>query len=196
MYLVQISSVQSLNRADSFCPHEPQHARPSRPSPTPGVHPNPCPSSRWCHPTISSSVIPFSSCPQSFPASGAFPVSQLFPSGGQRIGGSASTSVLPMNTQDFRMDWLDLPAVQGTFKSLLQHHGSKALVLWHSAFFMVQLSYPYMTAGKITVLTVQTFVGKLISLLFNTLSRFVTDFLSRSKCLLIMWLKWFWIPRK
>ena len=87
--------------SDSLWPHEPQHARPPCPSPTPRVHPNPCPSSRWCHLTISSSVIPFSSCPQSFPASGSFQMSQLFASGGQSIGVSASTSVLPMNTQDW-----------------------------------------------------------------------------------------------
>ena len=87
--------------SNSLQPHELQHARPSCPSPTPGVHPNPCPSSRWCHPTISSSFVPFSSCPQSFPASGSFPVSQLFASGGQSTGVSASTSVLPMNTQDW-----------------------------------------------------------------------------------------------
>ena len=95
------SSVQfSLSvMSDSLPPHEPQHARPPCPSPTPGVHPNPCPLSRWCHPTISSSVVPFSSCPQSFPAS--FQMSQLFTSGGQSIGVSASTSVLPMNTQDW-----------------------------------------------------------------------------------------------
>jgi len=85
----------------SFRPHEPQHARPPCPSPTPRVHPNPYSSSRWCHPTISSSVVPFSSCPQSFPASGSFPMSQLFASGGQSIRVSASTSVLPMNTQDW-----------------------------------------------------------------------------------------------
>ena len=109
--------------SDSLRPHELQHARPPCPSSTPGVHPNPCPLNRWCHPTISSSVVPFSSCPQSFPASGSFQMSQLFASGGQSIGVSASTSVLPMNTQDsFRMDWLDLFAVQGTLKSLLQHH--------------------------------------------------------------------------
>ena len=85
--------------SNSLWPHEPQHARPLCPSPTPGVHPNPCPLSRWCHPTNSSSVIPFSSCPQSFPASGSFQMSQLFASGGQSIG--ASTSVLPMNIQDW-----------------------------------------------------------------------------------------------
>ena len=86
--------------SDSLQPHEQQHARPPCPSTTPGVYPNPCPSSRWCHPAISSSVVPFSSCPQSLPASGSFPKSQLFASGGQIIDVSASTSVLPMNTQD------------------------------------------------------------------------------------------------
>ena len=86
--------------SNSLRPHELQHSRPPCPSPTPGVHPNPCPSSWRCHPTISSSVVPFSSCPQSFPASGSFQMSQLFVSGGQSIGVSASTSVLPMNTQD------------------------------------------------------------------------------------------------
>ena len=90
--------------SNSLRPHEPQHARPPCPSPTPRVYPNP--SSRWCHPTISSSVIPFSSCPQSFPASGSFPMIQLFISGGQSIGVSASTSVLPVNTQDCsRLVW-------------------------------------------------------------------------------------------
>ena len=92
--------------SDSLWPHEPQHTRPPCPSPTPGVHPNPCPLSRWCHPTISSSVDPFSSCPQSFPASGSFPMSLFFTSGGQSIGVSASASVLPMNTQDwFPLGW-------------------------------------------------------------------------------------------
>ena len=90
--------------------HEPQHARPPCPSPTPGVHPNPCPLSWWCHWTISSSVIPFASCPQSFPASGSSQMSQLFPSGGQSIGVSASTSVLPMNIHWFSLltGWITL----------------------------------------------------------------------------------------
>ena len=87
--------------SESLWPHEPQHARPSCPSPTPGVYPNPCPLSQWCHPTISSSVIPSSFCPQSFPASGSFPMSQLFAPGGQSMGVSASASVLPMNTKDW-----------------------------------------------------------------------------------------------
>ena len=102
--------------SDSLRPHEPQHARPPCPSPTPGIHPNPCPSSRWCHPTISSSVVPFSSCPQSFPASGSFPMSQLFASGSQSVG-SLSFNISPSNEHpglnSFRMDWLDLLAVQG-----------------------------------------------------------------------------------
>ena len=87
--------------SSSLRPHEPQHTRPACQSPTPRVHPNPCPLSQWCHPTISSSVIPFSCCPQSFPAAGSFQMSQLFTSGGQSIGVSASTSVLPMNTHDW-----------------------------------------------------------------------------------------------
>ena len=113
------------------------------------------PLSRWCHPTISSSVVCFSSCPQSFPASGSFQMSQLFASGGQSIGVLASTSVLPMNSQywfPLGWDWLDLLAVQGTLKSL-QHPISEASILWHSAFFIVQLSYPYMTTGKTKALT-------------------------------------------
>ena len=99
-----ISSVQFSSVAQScltLWPREPQHARPPCPSPTPRVYSNSCPSSRWCHPAISSSVIPFSSCPQSLPASGSFPMSQLFTSGGQSIGVSASASVFPMNTQDW-----------------------------------------------------------------------------------------------
>ena len=116
-------------------------------------------------PTISSSVIPFSSCPQSFPESGSFQMSQLFASGGQSIGVSASTSVLPMNTGliYFRMDWLDLHAVQGTLKSLLQHHSLKASILQHSAFFIFQCSHPYMTTGKTKALTRWTFVDKVMS---------------------------------
>ena len=129
--------------SDSLRPHGPQHAGLPCPSPTPRVYPNSCPLSQWCHPTVSSSVIPFSSCLQSFPASGSFPVSQLFISVGQIIGVSASTSVLPMNTQDWSplgWDWLDLLVVQGTLKGLLQHHSSKASILGHSAFFTVQLT--------------------------------------------------------
>ena len=96
--MLQFSSV--TQSCPTLWPHEPQHARPPCPSPTPGVHPNPCPLSWWCHPTISSSVVPFSSCPQPFPASGSFQMSHLFASGGQSTGVSASTSVPPMNTLD------------------------------------------------------------------------------------------------
>ena len=107
-----IFSISCSVVSDSLRPHESQHARPPCPSPTPGVHPNSCPSSRRCHPAISSSVIPFSSCPQSLPVSGSFPMTQLFASGGQSTGVSASASVLPMNTQDRpslgRTGWISL----------------------------------------------------------------------------------------
>jgi len=164
---------------------------PPCPSPTPSYS-NPCLLSRWCHPAISSSIVPFSSRLQSFPASGSFPMSQFFTSGGQSIGVSASTSVLPINIQgliSFRNDWLDLLAFQGTLKSLLQHHSSKASILRCSAFFTVQLSHPYMTTGKTMALTRRTFVGKVISLLLNMLSKLVITFLPRSKHLLISWLQ-------
>ena len=122
-----------------------------------------------------------------FPASESFQMSQFFASGGQSIRVSASTSVLPMNKGliSFRMDWLDLLAVQGTLKSLLQSYSSKASILGRRAFFMVQLPHPYMTSGKTIVLTRRTFVGKVMSLLFNMLSRLVITFLPRSKRLLI-----------
>ena len=156
------------------------------------VHPNPCPLSQWCHPAISSSVVLFSSCPWSFPASGSFPMSQLFAWGGQSIGVSAS-AISPSNEHpgliSFRMDWLGFLAVQGTLKSLLQHHSSKASILQPSAFFIVQLSHPYMTTGKTIALTTWTFVGKVMSLLFITLSRLVITFLPRSKLILISWLQ-------
>ena len=115
-YWSGFSSVQfsCLVMSNSLRPHEPQHTRPPCPSPTPRVHPNPCLLSQWCHPTISSSVVPFSSCPQYFLASGSFQMSQLFASGGQIIGVSASTSVLPMNTQDWSplgwTAWMSLQA--------------------------------------------------------------------------------------
>ena len=150
--------------SDSLWPHESQHASPPCPSPTPGVHSDSRPKSWWYHPAISSSVVPFSSCPQSLPASESFPMSQLFATGGQSIGASASASVLPMNTQDWSplgwTDWLVLLAVQGTLKRRLQHHSSKASILRCSAFFTVQLSHPYMTTGKTIDLTRRTFVGK------------------------------------
>ena len=144
---IQFSSVQFSRSvaSHSLRPHESQHTRPPCPSLTPRVHSNSCPLSWWCHPAISSSVVPFSSCPQSFPASGSFPTSQLVTIGGQSIGVSASASVLSKNTLliSFRMDWLDLLEAQGTLKSLLQHHSSKASILQCSAFFTAQLSHPY-----------------------------------------------------
>ena len=146
--------------SDSLRLHGLQHARPPCLSPPPGVHPDPCPLSRWCHPTTSSSVVPFSSCPQSFPASGSFQMSQLFTSGGQSYW-SFSFNISPSNEYSgltsFRMDWLDLLAVQGTLKSLLQHHSSKASILQRSALFIVQLSHPYMTTWKAIALTRRTF---------------------------------------
>ena len=130
--------------------HGTQHTRLPCPSPSPGVCSNLYPSSRWCHPAISSSVTPFS-CLQSFPASGSFPVSQLFASGWPKYW-SFSFNISPSNEYSglisFRMDWLDLLAVQATLKSLLQHHSSEASILRCSAFFIVQLSHPYMTTGK------------------------------------------------
>ena len=149
--------------SDSLRPHELQHAGLPCPSPTPGVHSDSRPSSQWCHPAISSSVVPFSSCPYSLPASESFPVSQLFTWGGQSIGVSALASVLPKNTQDqspLEWTWLDLLAVQGTLKSLLQHHSSKVSILQCSAFFTVQLSHPYMTTGKTIALTRWTLLAK------------------------------------
>ena len=156
-----------------------QHVRLSYSSPSPRACSNSCPSSQGCHPTISSSVVPFSSYLQSFPGSASFLMSWLFTSRGQFIGASASASVLLMIIQDqFPFRLTGLISLQS--KSLLQHHSSKASVLQRSAFFMVQLSHPYMTTGKTIQLTVWTFVGKIMSLLFNTLSRFVIVFLPRS----------------
>ena len=153
------SSVQFSHSvvSESLRPHESQHARPPCPSPTPRVHPNPCPLSQWCHPTISSSVVPFSSCPQSFPASGSFQMSQPFASGGQSMEFQLQHQSSNEHPEliSFRMDWLDLLAVQGTLKSLLQHHGSKASILHRSAFCIVQLSHPNMTAGKTIALLVR-----------------------------------------
>ena len=128
-----------------------QHIRLPFPSLSPRVCSNSCPLSQWCHLTSSFSVAPFSYCPQSFPASGSFPMNWLFASGGQRIGASPSASVLPMNIQSrfpLGLTGFDLLGIQGTLKSLLQHHSLKASILWHSAFFMVWLSHPYITTGK------------------------------------------------
>ena len=174
----------------SLWPHELQHARLPCSSPTPGAYSNSCSLSRWCHPAILSSVVPFSSCLQSFLASGSFPMSLCirWPK-----YWSFSFSISPSNKYSglisFRINCLDLLAVQGTLKSLLQHHSSKASIHGYSAFFLVQLSHPYMTNGKTIVLIRYTFVGKAMSLLFNMLPRLVIAFLPRSKCLLISWLQ-------
>ena len=142
--------------SESWQPHGLQHTRTPCPSPIPRVYSNLCPLSQWCHPPISSSVVPFSSCLQSFPESGSFPVSQFFALEFQLQHQSCQWI---FRTDFFRMDWLDLLSIQGTPKSLLQHHSSKASILWHSAFFIVQLSHPYKTTGKAIALTTWTFVG-------------------------------------
>ena len=161
-YSVQFShSVVS----DSLRPHESQHARPPCPSPSPGVHSDSRPSSLLCHPAISSSVVPFSSCPQSLPASESFPMSQLFTWGGWSTGVSASASFLP-NTQDWSpLEWTGWIFLQskGLSRVFSNTHSSKVSILWCSAFFTVQLSHPYMATGKSIALTRRTFVGKVMS---------------------------------
>ena len=188
--LVQFSSVQFNSViSDSLWAHELQPARPPCPSPTPRVHSNSHPSSRWCHPAISSFDNPFSSCPQSLPASESFPMSQRLTWGGQSIGVSASTFPWTPRT-DFLLDGL-----VGSSCSPRDSQESpptpqfKTSILWHSTFFIVQLSYPYMTTGKNIALNRWIFVGKVMSLLLNMLSRLVITFLPRSKCLLISWLQ-------
>ena len=176
--------------SDSLGSHELQHTRPLCPSPPPRVHQNSSPLSQWCHPTISS-------CRCLLLLASIFPSIRVFSNeSALHIRWpkywSFSFNISPYNEHPgliFRMDyWLVLLAVQGTLKSLLQHHSSKASILQHSAFFIVQLSHPYMTTGKTIALTRWTFVGKVMSLLFNMLSRLVITFLPRSKHLLISWL--------
>ena len=161
----------------------------------------------WCYPIISFPVVPFSYCLQSVPASGSFPMSWLFTSGGQNSGASASASVLPLNIQGWFPLWLNgfISLLSKGPSSLLQHHSSKESILRHSAFLMVRLSHLYMTAEK--TVTIKTSVSKVISLLYNTLSRFVRAFLPRSTCLNFManktcycfhcfpiYLWWDWMP--
>ena len=157
---------------------------------SPGAYSNSGPLSRWSHTTISSFVVLFSSCLQCFPASGSFPMESVLHIRWPKYW-SFSLSISPSDEYSelisFRMEWLDL--IQGTLKSLLQHHSSKASILQCSAFFLVQLSHSYMTTGKTIALTRWTFVGKVMSLLFNMLSRLVITFLPRSKRLLISWLQ-------
>ena len=158
---VSFSSAQFSHSvmSDSLWPPGLQPIRPPCSSPTPRVYSNSCPLSQWCHPTVSSSVIPFFSHLLSFPASESvhFRWQKYW---------SFSFNISPSNEYSglisFRIDWLDLLAVQGTLKSLLQHHSSKASFLWCSTFFIVQLSHPYMTTGKTIALTIWIFVGKVM----------------------------------
>ena len=177
--------------SNSLWTHGLQHARLPCPLPTPGACSNSCSLSWWCHPTMSSFVVPFSSCLQSFPASRSFPMSQFFASGGQsiRASASASASVFPVNIQDwFPLGWTGWISLQSKGLSRV-FSSSKASILRCSAFFMVQLSHPYMTTGKTIALTRWIIVGKVMSVLFNMLSRLVIVFLPRSKWLLISWLQ-------
>ena len=190
----------------SLWPHGLQHTRLPCPSPSPRVYSNSCPSSRWWHPTISPSVVPFSSCPQSFPALGSFLMSQLFASGGQRIGISFSFtfSIRPSNNiQDwfpFRLTGVISLQSKGLWEQSSPTHSSKESILWCLVFFMVQLSHPYITTKKTIALTRQTFAGKVMSHFLNILSRFVISFLPRSKLVEFHGcshhLQWFWSPEK
>ena len=185
--LLQFACWKSVS--DSLWPHGLQHWRRPYPSPIPGACSNSW--SQWCHSTISSSVVPFS-CLQSFPCIRVFSNESVLHIRWPKYW-SFSFSISPSNEYSglitFRIDGLDLLAVQGTLKSLLQHHTSKASILWCSDFFIVQLPHPYMTTGKTIALTRWTFVGKVMSLLFNMLSRLFIAFLPRSKCLLISWVQ-------
>ena len=179
--------------SDSLRPHELQHTRPPCPSPSPGVHSNSRPASRRCHPAISSSVVPFSSCPQSLPASESFPMSQLFTWGGQSTEVSALASFLPKNTQGWSpLEWTGWISLQSKGLSrvfsntTVQNHQFFGTQL---SFFTVQLSHPYITTGKTIAWTRQTFVGNVMSLLLSMLSRLVITFLPRNKRLLISWLQ-------
>ena len=174
---------------NSLWPHGLQHARLSHPPLSPSVCSHSCPLSQWFYLTISSSATSFFFCLQSFPTSGSFPMSQLSAWGGQSVG--ASGSVLPMNMQDwFPLGWTGWISLQSKGLSrLFQHHSSKASILQCLAFFIVQLSHPYMITGKTIALTRWNFVSKVMSLLFNMLSRLIVAFLPRSKHLLISWVQ-------
>ena len=177
--------------SNSLRSHGLQHARSPCPSPTPRAYSNSCPLSWWYHPTISSSC-PLHLSPLIFPSIRVFSNESALPIRWPKYW-IFSFNISPSNEHSglisFRTDFLDLLAAQGTLKSLLQHHSSKASILQCSAFFIVQLSHPYMTTGKILALTRWTFVGKVMSLLLNMLSRLVITFLPRSKHLLISWLQ-------
>ena len=185
---VSVSQFSCSVMSDSLQPHEVQHARPPCPSPTPGAYSNSCPLRQWSHPTISSFVIPFSSTFNVSQHQSLFRLSQFFASGGQTVGVSASGSVLPMNSQDWSpLGWTCLISLQskGLSRVFFIATVQKQSILWHSVFFMVQFSHPYMITGKTIGLTRWSFVGKVMSLLFNLLSRLVIYFLPRSKCPLI-----------
>ena len=154
--------------SDSLRPHELQHARSACPSPTPRVHPNSCPSSWWCRPAFSSSVVPFFYYPQSFPASGSFPMSQLFAWGGQSIGVSASTSVLPMNTQDWSsLGWTGWISLQSKgFSRVVSNTTVQKYQFFGAQLFYSPTLNPYLSTGKTIALTRQTFDAKVTSLLF------------------------------
>ena len=186
--LNQISSVQFSCSvvSNSLQPHGLQHARLPCPS-IPRIYSNSCPLSQWCHLIISSSVIPFSSHLQSFPASGSFPTSQFFESGGQNIGVSASASDLPMTIQDwFPLGWTGWISFLSKRLSRVFSNTTGQKIPEHSDFFIVHLSYPYMTTGKTIALTRQTFVSKVMPLFFNILFRLVITFLPRCKDLNLM----------
>ena len=148
--------------SESLWPHRLQHTRPPCPSPTPGAYSNSCPSSWWCHPTISSSDVPFASRLQSFPASGSFQISQFFASSGQSIGASASVSVLLITIQDwFALGLTGLISLLSKgLKIFLQHHSSNVSILRGTAFFIIKLLHLYMTTGKTIALTRQTLLAK------------------------------------
>ena len=178
--------------SNSMWPYGVQYTRLPCPSLSPGVCSNLCPLSQWCHFNHLILCCLLLLLPSIFPSMRGFFPNELALHIRWPKYWSFSFSISPSNEYwgliFFSTDWLDLLAIQGTFKSLLQHHSSKASVLWCSAFFMVQPSHPSITTGKTIALTIQTFVRKMMSLLFNTLSRFVIAFLPRSKHLLISWL--------
>ena len=189
--MTKFSSVQPLSRVRLFVTPWTAARQASLPSPPPGACSNSCPLSRWCHPTLSSSVVPFSSCRQSFPASGSLPVSQYL---------HQVTKVLELQFQhqsfqwiyrtDFLQDWLvwSLCSPRDSQESYPTPQ-FKRINSWALSFFMVQCSHPYLTTGKTILLTRWTFVGKVISLPFNMLSRLIITFLPRSKCILISWMQ-------
>ena len=194
IFLILIDLVQFSRSVvfDSLQPQGLHHARLPCPSPAPGACSNSCPSSLWVHDGH------FILCCPLLPLSSIFPSIRVFSSESVLHirwpkYRSFSFSINPSNVYSglisFRMDWLDLLAIQGTLKSLLQHHSSKASILSCSAYFIVQFSHPYMTTGKTIALIRQIFIGKVISLLFNMLSILVIAFLPRNKCLLISWLQ-------